>query len=107
MDTIEGLNVAKDRLVHDFQAVVDGAEEMLRVTSNNTEAGYSAAKKKLEQSLKAARDEFDHIDRVARAKAKQAVRATDTYVRDNPWQAIAVGAVLGIAIGVLIARREL
>ena len=105
MDTIEGLNAAKDKLAHDFQSVVDGAEELLRITSNNTEAGYSAAKKKLEHSLKVARDELDHIEHFARVKAKQAVRATDAYVHDNPWLAIGVGAVLGLAIGVLISRR--
>ena len=106
MDTVEGLNAAKDKLAHDFQSVVDGAEELLRVTSSNTEAGYSAAKKKLERSLKVARDELDHIEHVARVKAKQAAQATDAYVRDNPWQAIAAGAVLGLAIGVLISRRD-
>ncbi len=105
MDTVEGLNAAKDKLAQDFQAVVDGAEELLRVTSSNTEAGYSAARKKLEHSLKVARDELDHIEHVARLKAKQAARATDAYVHDNPWQAIGVGAALGLAIGVLIGRR--
>ena len=105
MDTIEVLNAAKDKLAYDFEAVVDGAEELLRVTSNNTEAGYSAAKKQLEHSLKVARDELHHIDRLARVKAKQAVRATDAYVHDNPWQVIGVGVILGLAIGVLISRR--
>lgn len=105
MDTVEGLNAAKNKLTHDFQAVIDGAEELLSVTASNTEAGYAAAKKKLEHSLKVARDEIDHIEHAARLKAKQAVRATDAYVHDNPWQAIGVGAALGLAIGVLIARR--
>ena len=105
MDTIEGLNAAKNKLAHDFQAVVDGAEELIRVTSNNTEAGYAAAKKKLEHSLTVARHELDHIEHVARLKAKHAARAADAYVHDNPWQAIGVGAVLGLAIGVLISRR--
>ncbi len=105
MDTIEGLNAAKDKLTHDFQAVVDGAEELLRVTSTNTEAGYSAARKKLEHSLRVARDELDQIQTAARVKAKQAARATDDYVHDNPWQAIGVGAAIGLAIGVLIGRR--
>ncbi len=105
MDTIEGLNAAKDKLTHDFQAVVDGAEELLRVTSTNTEAGYSAARKKLEHSLRVARDELDQIQNAARVKAKQAARATDDYVHDNPWQAIGVGAAIGLAIGVLIGRR--
>ncbi len=105
MDTIEGLNAAKDKLAHDFQAVVDGAEELLKVTSNNTEAGYSAARKKLEHSLKVARDELDQLQHAARLKAKQAARATDDYVHDNPWQAIGVGAAIGLALGVLIGRR--
>ncbi len=105
MDTIEGLSAAKNKLADDFQAVVDGTEELLRVTSSNTEAGYSAAKKKLEHSLKVARDELRHIEHVARVKAKQATRATDAYVHDNPWQAIGVGVALGLAIGVLLARR--
>ncbi len=105
MDTIEGLNAAKDKLTHDFQAVVDGAEELLRVTSTNTEAGYSAARKKLEHSLRVARDELEQIQDAARLKAKQAARATDDYVHDNPWQAIGVGAAIGLAIGVLIGRR--
>ena len=105
MDTVEGLNAAKDKLAHDFQAVVDGTEELLRVTANNTEAGYAAAKKKLEHSLKVARDEFNHFDHVARVKTKEAVRATDAYVHDNPWQVIGVGVALGLAIGVLISRR--
>ena len=105
MDTVEGLNAVKDKLAHDFQSVVDGAEELLRVTSSNTETGYYAAKKKLEHSLKVARDELDHLEHVARVKTKQAAQATDAYVHDNPWQVIGVGVVLGLAIGVLISRR--
>lgn len=105
MDTVEGLNAAKDKLAEDFQSVVDGAEELLRVTSNNTEASYSTAKKKLEHSLKVAREELAHIEHVARLKAKEAAKATDAYVHDNPWQAIGVGAALGLVIGVLIGRR--
>lgn len=105
MDTVEGINVVKDKLAHNFRAVVDGAEELLRVTSSNTEAGYSAARKKLEHSLQVAGDELDHIEHVARLKTRQAVRVADAYVHDNPWQVIGVGAALGLAIGVLISRR--
>ena len=105
MDTIESLNAAKDKLAHDFHAVVDGAEELLRVTPSNTEESYCAAKKKLEYSLKVARDELHQIEHVARVKVKQAARVTDAYVLDNPWQVIGVSMVLGLAIGVLISRR--
>ena len=30
---------------------------------------------------------------------------TDEYVRSNPWQAVALGAALGVLAGFLVARR--
>jgi ElaB/YqjD/DUF883 family membrane-anchored ribosome-binding protein len=42
-------------------------------------------------------------DAVDRAKA--AVRVTDDYVRDNPWQAIGAAAAVGFLVGVLVSRR--
>ena len=38
-------------------------------------------------------------------RAKDAARATDDYVHDNPWQAIGVAAVVGFVAGLLMNRR--
>jgi len=37
--------------------------------------------------------------------ALQAARATDSYVRRSPWQAVAVAALAGAAVGYMISRR--
>jgi ElaB/YqjD/DUF883 family membrane-anchored ribosome-binding protein len=50
-----------------------------------------------------ARDKFSSMD--VRDSARQAARYADTYVRDNPWRAIGVGAVAGLLIGYLVSRR--
>jgi ElaB/YqjD/DUF883 family membrane-anchored ribosome-binding protein len=39
------------------------------------------------------------------AQGRKAVRATDNYVHDNPWQAITVAGVVGLLVGALIGRR--
>jgi ElaB/YqjD/DUF883 family membrane-anchored ribosome-binding protein len=36
---------------------------------------------------------------------EEAVKATETYVRENPWQAIGIAAGVGLVLGLLISRR--
>jgi ElaB/YqjD/DUF883 family membrane-anchored ribosome-binding protein len=38
-----------------------------------------------------------------RGASNEAVKATDRYVHDNPWRAIAYGAAAGAAIAILAA----
>jgi ElaB/YqjD/DUF883 family membrane-anchored ribosome-binding protein len=38
-------------------------------------------------------------------RARAAMRATDEYVHDNPWQALGVAAGVGFLLGYLIGRR--
>jgi ElaB/YqjD/DUF883 family membrane-anchored ribosome-binding protein len=37
-------------------------------------------------------------------KARDFVSSADDYVRDNPWQAIGVMAMVGVTLGYLLAR---
>ena len=40
-----------------------------------------------------------------RRHARDAVSAGDSYVHDQPWQAIGVAAAAGLVVGFLVARR--
>jgi ElaB/YqjD/DUF883 family membrane-anchored ribosome-binding protein len=44
--------------------------------------------------------------RVATKNAANAAKATDSYVRDNPWGAIGLVAVFAFAFGLLAGRRD-
>jgi len=46
----------------------------------------------------------DGADQVQR-QAKDALQAGDRYVREQPWQAIGVAALAGLAVGFLVSRR--
>ncbi len=39
-------------------------------------------------------------------KAREFVSSADDYVRNNPWQALGVMAILGVTLGFLISRRS-
>jgi ElaB/YqjD/DUF883 family membrane-anchored ribosome-binding protein len=51
-----------------------------------------------------ATNKLTEAQRVVMDRTKQYVDATDTYVHENPWVAIAVGAGIGLLVGILIAR---
>jgi len=39
-------------------------------------------------------------------KAREFVSSADDYVRNNPWQAIGVMAILGVTLGYFMSRRS-
>lgn len=39
-------------------------------------------------------------------RARELVRTADDYVRENPWQAVGVVALLGVTLGFLLSRRS-
>jgi ElaB/YqjD/DUF883 family membrane-anchored ribosome-binding protein len=49
-------------------------------------------------------DKLQGWQRRAGETAKNVSQVTDQYVRDNTWTSLAVAAVLGCVIGLLLAR---
>ena len=44
-------------------------------------------------------------ERVAIVKGKVAAQAADSYVKDNSWTSVGLGAALGVVLGLLIVRK--
>jgi ElaB/YqjD/DUF883 family membrane-anchored ribosome-binding protein len=38
-------------------------------------------------------------------RTREAAKVTDAYVHENPWRSIAIGASVGLLLGVVISRR--
>lgn len=97
--------VSKDKLIADFKVVVADAEELLRATAH--EAGDKAAdlRARLQARLAKAKDQLADAEAAIIDKAKQAGRAADDYVHDNPWRSVGIAAGVGLIIGLLIGRR--
>ncbi len=100
-----GSDVSKEKLVADLKVVVADAEELLRATASQAGEKVSAARERIQASLATAKVKLTDAERALLEKSKLAAKATDEYVRDNPWQAVGVAAVAGLVLGVLISRR--
>ena len=95
-------DVTAEKLAADLRLVISDAEALLRATVGQ-EAGEAAtaARAKMQESLESAKLKLGPLGEEVAEKA----RAADDYVRANPWQAVGIAALAGIALGLLISRR--
>ena len=91
--------------MEDLKAVVADAEELLKATASQTGERIAAARAKAEESLKAAKVRLAEEEVALMAKTRAAAKATENYVRANPWEAVGITAAVGFVLGILVARR--
>ena len=83
--------------------------QLARDAQNLIDATADIAGDKVEEArnrLAAALDRGKEIYGRVREKAVQGAKATDQAVRENPYQAIAIGVGVGVIIGFLLGRRS-
>jgi ElaB/YqjD/DUF883 family membrane-anchored ribosome-binding protein len=97
-------DVSKEKLMHDFRVVVSDAEELLRATAGVAGEKVSVARERIQENLGAAKARLANAEEALVAKTKEAAKATDIYVHDNPWKAVGIGAAVGVIVGMLIGR---
>ena len=98
-------DVSKEKLVADLRLVVSDAEELLRATASQAGEKVSAARERIQVSLGSAKVKLAEAERALLEQTKKAAKATDEYVHENPWEAVAVAAAAGFVLGLLIGRR--
>ena len=97
--------ITKDKLVQDLRTVMSDAEELLRATANQAGEKVSAARERIQDSMHRAKVKLADAEAVVLDKTKQAARAADEYVHENPWKAVGIAAGVGFLLGLLINRR--
>jgi ElaB/YqjD/DUF883 family membrane-anchored ribosome-binding protein len=97
-------DVSKEKLMQDLQMVVSDAEELLKLTASQAGDKVSAARERIEGSVAAAKEKLAVAEDAVLEKTRQAARATDDYVHENPWRAVGIGAGIGLVVGMLISR---
>jgi len=95
----------RGKLAEDLKAVFADAEELLKATASQSGERIAAARSKAEESLKAAKVRLAEEEVALMAKTRAAAKATEDYVRTNPWKAVGITAAVGLVLGILVARR--
>ena len=80
-------------------------EDLVKATTSLTGEDLVRAKARLAERITAAKASVEKMGGAIADGTRQAAQATDGFVHERPWQAIGIGAALGVLVGLLIARR--
>jgi ElaB/YqjD/DUF883 family membrane-anchored ribosome-binding protein len=95
---------AVDPAVEELNRIVDQAEALLRSLGEETGDAAEAVRERVNETLNQAKARLAATATEAEAVAQTLADRADDYVRRNPWQAVAVAALLGGVVTFLLAK---
>ncbi len=95
----------RDKLMSDLKVVVADAEELLKLTASDMSESTASLRARLQDRLTQSKHSLVELQATATDKAKAAGHAADDYVHQHPWKSVAIGAGVGMIVGLLIGRR--
>ncbi|MBA3581992.1 MAG: DUF883 domain-containing protein [Gammaproteobacteria bacterium] len=99
-------NKAQSGISGEFHSFISDIEEFITSNTSLTGEDWAQAKAKLNARIASAKESVQEMSGAVVERARTTARATDGYVRENPWKAIGVMAALGCLVGVIAARRR-
>jgi ElaB/YqjD/DUF883 family membrane-anchored ribosome-binding protein len=86
------------QIAEEVRALVSDAEALLSSTANSSSAEIQ---QRAQATLQELRARLNALEETVRSRA----RDVDTYVRDNPWQAVAAVGGIALLLGLIMGRR--
>lgn|SRR5690606_17974133 len=101
----DDLQAKEDQFIDSVKTGLDDAEKLFREAADATGDKATELREKAMESLRRSRVALYDAQDAVLAKGRQAARATDDYVHDNPWQAVGLAGIAGLLVGMLISRN--
>ena len=95
------VNEANQRLLKDLRLVMRDAEDLLKATAGEANEKVKEVRARLKGALESARGTCEDLQ----DRTLEAAKATDTVIREHPYESIGVAFGAGVRIGVLVGRR--
>lgn len=96
---------AEQDFIDAMRESLDNAEQLLREAAEASGDKATELRERAMSALENTRDGLHDVQEEFVERSRLAARATDEYIHENPWQAIAVAGLAGLVIGALMCRR--
>jgi len=95
------MNKHTQTATHDIGSLAEDARALMAATADVAGEKVGEARHRLTAALERAKEIAGNV----RDKAVAGAKVTDQTIRENPYQAIAVGVGVGAILGYILARR--
>jgi ElaB/YqjD/DUF883 family membrane-anchored ribosome-binding protein len=105
-DLSDGINDIKSAASGEIKNLIADVEDLMARIADLKDADVVRVRGKVQRAVDATKQSIaDSADSIRR-QAQNVASTADDFVRDSPWQAIGIAALVGAVVGILATRRS-
>jgi ElaB/YqjD/DUF883 family membrane-anchored ribosome-binding protein len=105
-DLNEGVSDIKTVASAEIKDLIADVEDLMARIADMKDADVVRMRTKVQRAVDAAKQSIADSAGTLKRQAQDIAGVADDYVRDSPWQAIGIAALVGAVVGILATRRS-
>jgi ElaB/YqjD/DUF883 family membrane-anchored ribosome-binding protein len=102
----DGVNDMKAAASGEIKSLIADVEDLMARIADLKDADVVRVRGKVQRAVDATKQSLADGAETIRQQAQNVATTADDYVRDSPWQAVGIAALVGAVVGMLAARRS-
>ncbi len=104
-DLSDGASDIKSAASSEIKNLLADVEDLMARIADLKDVDVVRVRTKVQRAVVAAKQSLADGADAVRQRAQNVASTADDYVRDSPWQAIGIAALVGAVVGILATRR--
>jgi ElaB/YqjD/DUF883 family membrane-anchored ribosome-binding protein len=105
-DLSEGISDIKSAASGEIKNLIADVEDLMGRIADLKDADVVRVRSKVQRAVDATKQSLADGADTLRQHAQDAASTADDYVRQSPWQAVGIAALVGAVVGILATRRS-
>jgi ElaB/YqjD/DUF883 family membrane-anchored ribosome-binding protein len=105
-DLTDGISDIKGAASGEIKNLIADVEDLMARIADLKDADVVRVRGKVQRAVDATKQSLSDSAESIRRQAQNVANTADDYVRDSPWQAIGIAALVGAVVGILATRRS-
>jgi ElaB/YqjD/DUF883 family membrane-anchored ribosome-binding protein len=105
-DLSDGVNDIKSAASSEIKNLIADVEDLMARIADLKDADVVRVRSKVQQAVDATKQSLADGTDALRQRAQDVASTADDYVRQSPWQAVGIAALVGAVVGILATRRS-
>ena len=96
---------ARQAVKDEVRKLVADVEDLIRGIGDAADPEIARLRSKVQGTISGVRETIANRAERVQQRAQDTLAAGDSYLHEQPWQAVGLAALIGLAVGFLVARR--
>jgi ElaB/YqjD/DUF883 family membrane-anchored ribosome-binding protein len=105
-DLSDGINDIKSAASGEIKNLISDVEDLMARIADLKDADVVRVRGKVQRAVDATKQSLADSADTIRRQAQNVASTADDNVRESPWQAIGIAALVGAVVGILATRRS-